>query len=193
MNTATDSLEQGLQHLMLDLRQMKNFCEHPLIMARGEGIYCYDIHGKRYIEGVSGIYVTNIGHGNRHVIDAIREQQEKISFAGPLHAVSDIAVRYAQRLARITPSGMSSIKLLTGGSEATESAIKFARQYHVHTGNPGKYKVNQQPHRIPRLDDGRHVGERPGLAAETSVRALSQWIRAGAATQLPASAVCREQ
>lgn len=141
MTKATEALEQGVKHLLLDLRQMKNFCEHPLIMERGDGIYCYDIHGKRYIEGVSGIYVTNIGHNNRHVIEAIRAQQDKISFAGPLHAVSDTTVRYAQRLAQITPKGMTSIKLLTGGSEATESAIKFARQYHVHTGHPGKYKV----------------------------------------------------
>ena len=126
---------------MLDLRQMKNFCEHPLIISRGEGIYCYDTDGKRYIEGVSGIYVTNIGHGNRQVIEAIRRQQEKISFASPLHAVSDVAIRYAERLAQITPQGLGAIKLMTGGSEATESALKFARQYHVNTGNPGKYKV----------------------------------------------------
>src|SRR5205085_9250017 len=78
---------------------------------------------------------------NRHVLDAIRKQQEQISFVGPLHAVSDVAIRYAAKLASVAPTGMGSIKLLTGGSEATESAIKFARQYHVNTGNPGKYKV----------------------------------------------------
>lgn len=141
MTRETDQLKHDVRHLMLDLRQMKNFCEQPLIISRGDGIYCYDLDGKRYIEGVSGIYVTNIGHGNRHVIEAIRQQQEKISFAGPLHAVSDTTVRYAKRLAQITPQGMDTIKLLTGGSEATESAFKFARQYHVNTGNPGKYKV----------------------------------------------------
>lgn len=126
---------------MLDLRQMKTFCERPLIMERGEGIYCFDIEGRRYIEGVSGIYVTNIGHGNRQVIEAIRRQQDRICFAGPLHSVSDTAIRYAARLARIAPPGMGSVKLMSGGSEATESALKFARQYHVNTGNPGKYKV----------------------------------------------------
>jgi len=141
MSSDRDQLKQDVRHLMLDLRQMKDFCKSPLIMDRGEGIYCFDIDGKRYIEGVSGIYVTNIGHGNRKVIDAIRRQQDRISFAGPLHSVSDIAVRYAKRLAEIAPDGMDAVKLMCGGSEATESALKFARQYHVNTGNPGKYKV----------------------------------------------------
>lgn len=141
MLTELSTLKQDVRHLMLDLRQMKAFCEDPLVIERGEGIYCYDVAGNRYIEGVSGIYVTNIGHGNRYVIDAIRDQQERISFAGPLHSVSDTTVRYAKRLCEITPPGMNSIKLLTGGSEATESAIKFARQYHLNTGNPHKYKV----------------------------------------------------
>src|SRR5262245_32476159 len=141
MSSEHDELRRDVRHLMLDLRQMKNFCKDPLIMSRGEGIYCYDIDGKRYIEGVSGIYVTNIGHGNRYVIDAIRRQQDRLSFAGPLHSVSDTAVRYAKRLAQLTPGDMTSVKLLTGGSEATESAIKLARQYHLNTGNPGKYKV----------------------------------------------------
>lgn len=141
MKRNLNELARDVRHLMLDLRQMKDYCDSPLIMERGEGIYCFDVDGNRYIEGVSGIYVTNIGHGNRHVIEAIRQQQERISFAGPLHAVSDIAVRYAKRLTEITPPGMTSVKLMTGGSEATESALKFARQYHLNTGNPTKYKV----------------------------------------------------
>jgi adenosylmethionine-8-amino-7-oxononanoate aminotransferase len=141
MTICNDTLADDVCHLLLDLRQMKAFCEDPLIMARGEGIYCFDISGKRYIEGVSGIYVTNIGHGNRYVLEAIRQQQDRICFAGPLHSVSDIAVRYAKRLSEITPPGMGSIKLMCGGSEATECALKFARQYHVNTGSPGKYKV----------------------------------------------------
>jgi len=138
---ADTTLKDGVRRLILDLRQMKNFCEHPLIIERGEGIYCFDTDGNRYIEGVSGIYVTSIGHGNRRVIDAIRSQQDQISFVGPLHAVSDVAVRYVERLVKVTPAGMGVVKLMTGGSEATESALKFARQYHVNTGNPGKYKV----------------------------------------------------
>src|SRR6476661_6407907 len=106
MAKAADQSDHGVSRLMLDLRQMKSFSQHPLVISRGDGCYCYDVNGKRYIEGVSGIYVTNIGHGNRHVLEAIRKQQEKISFVGPLHAVSDIAVQYAAKLASVAPTSM---------------------------------------------------------------------------------------
>ena len=82
---------------MLDLRQMKNFCERPLIISRGEGIYCYDGNGKRYIEGVSGIYVTNIGHGNRQVIEAMRRQREKVGYRFWDQPAGDREVLPAQR------------------------------------------------------------------------------------------------
>ena len=141
MTGTTNDPTRDLRHLILDLRQMKSFCEQPIIINRSEGIYVYGIDGKHYIDGVSGIYVVNIGHGNQHVIAAIRRQQQHVSFVAPLHAVSDMAIRYASKLTEITPEGMDTIKLLSGGSEATESAIKFARQYHRQMGNPYKYKV----------------------------------------------------
>lgn len=132
---------ETLRHIVLDLQQMKAFCDHPLIIERAKGIYLHDINGKTYIDGISGIYVVNIGHANPYVIEAIRKQQEKVSFVAPLHAVSDIAVVYAAKLATLTPGDLKTIKLLSGGSEATETAIKFARQYHRQSGNPHKYKV----------------------------------------------------
>ena len=130
-----------VRHLLLDMQQMKVFSANPLIIREARGVYLTDVDGKRYIDGVSGIYVVNIGHGNEHVIEAIRKQQERVSFVAPLHAVSDTTVRFAKKLTEITPDGLNTIKLFSGGSEATESAIKFARQYHRQSGNPAKYKV----------------------------------------------------
>jgi adenosylmethionine-8-amino-7-oxononanoate aminotransferase len=137
----SNQLKRDLRHLVMDLRQMKNFCENPLVIAEADGIYLTDINGKRYIDGISGIYVVNIGHGNRHVLEAIRRQQERISFVAPLHAVSDITIRYATRLTEVTPGNLNTIKLLSGGSEATETALKFMRQYFRQKGKPHKYKV----------------------------------------------------
>jgi len=137
---STDELKEAVHHIILDLRQMKSFCADPLIIERARGIYLYDGDGRRYIDGISGIFVVNIGHGNETVIEAIRRQQERVSFVAPLHAVADISVRYAQRLAALTPGELNTIKLLCGGSEATETATKFVRQYHRQSGNPGKYK-----------------------------------------------------
>ena len=59
-----NDLTKNVQHLMLDMQQMKVFCQDPLIIQEAKGIYLTDIHGKRYLDGVSGIYVVNIGHGN---------------------------------------------------------------------------------------------------------------------------------
>ena len=139
---AKDMIAQDmLQHIVLDLQQMKTFCERPVIIDRAKAIYLYDVNGKRYIDGISGIYVVNIGHGNEYVLEAMHRQQEKVSFVAPLHAVSDIAVRYAAKLSELTPGDLNTIKLLSGGSEATETAMKFARQYHRQSGNPHKYKI----------------------------------------------------
>jgi len=140
MAMETVQLKQNTRHLVLDLRQMKSFCEKPLVIKNAKGIYLNDIDGKRYIDGISGIYVVGIGHGNEYVIEAIRRQQEKVSFVAPLHAVSEITVLYAARLAELTPKGLGTLKFLSGGSEATESALKFARQYHRQSGNASKYK-----------------------------------------------------
>ncbi len=135
-----DELKRNVRHTILDLRQMKSFCDKPVIISEAEGIYLTDIDGKRYLDGISGIYVVNIGHGNQHVIQAIRKQQERVFFVAPLHATSDTAVRYAIRLAEIMPDDLNTLKLLSGGSEVTESAMKFARQYHRQNGDYGKYK-----------------------------------------------------
>ena len=141
MTPKLPQLKKDVRHLVLDLRQMKSFCRKPLIIDSANGIYVTDVDGKRYIDGVSGIYVVNIGHGNEYVLEAIRRQQRRVSFVAPLHAVSDMAVEYAKRLTEITPAGLDTVKLVSGGSEATETAIKFARQYHRQSGNPAKYKV----------------------------------------------------
>jgi adenosylmethionine-8-amino-7-oxononanoate aminotransferase len=135
-----EKLKDSARHILLDLRQMKSFCENPLIIAEAKGIVLTDVRGKRYFDGISGIYVVNIGHGNQRVLEAIRRQHERVSFVAPLHGVSDVTLRYAARLAEITPDGLNTMKLLSGGSEATETAMKFSRQYHRQRGNSSKYK-----------------------------------------------------
>ena len=141
MTTDIEQLKTDVQHLMLDLQQMKAFCAKPLIIQDGEGIHVTDIDGKRYFDAVSGIYVAGLGHRHPRMIQAIQQQHERIAFVAPLHGVSDTTIRYGKKLAEVTPEGMNTIKLLSGGSEVTESALKFARQYHRQTGNPQKYKV----------------------------------------------------
>ncbi len=121
--------------------QMQDFVRDPLLMTRAEDCYYWDVHGKRYLDALSGIYVVSVGHSNRRVIDAIKQQMDTLCFSPPMHGSNPVAVRLANRLVELAPGDLAAAKLLCGGSEATEAAFKMARQYHKLTGHPGKYKI----------------------------------------------------
>src|SRR5215471_12128571 len=121
--------------------QMAEWSKAPLVMARADGVHYWDVHGKRYLDALSGIYVVSVCHNNRRVIDAIRAQLDTLCFSPPMHGTNPLAVQLATMLAELAPGDLSAVKFQCGGSEVTEAAIKLARQYHKLTGNPGKYKV----------------------------------------------------
>jgi adenosylmethionine-8-amino-7-oxononanoate aminotransferase len=121
--------------------QMAEWSKNPLIMERADGMHYWDIHGNRYLDGLSGIYVASVGHNNRRVIDAIAAQFDRLHFSPPMHGTNPLAVQLANLLAELAPGDLSTVKFECGGAEVTEAAIKLARQYHRLTGNPGKYKI----------------------------------------------------
>jgi adenosylmethionine-8-amino-7-oxononanoate aminotransferase len=121
--------------------QMAEWSKQPLIMARADGVHYWDVHDKRYLDGISGIYVASLGHNNRRVIEAIRRQLDTLAFSPAMHGTNPLAVQLANMLAELAPGDLSVVKFQCGGSEVTEAAIKLARQYHKLTGNPGKYKI----------------------------------------------------
>ena len=133
--------ETSIEHLFVDFMQMKEFAKHPLIMKKAEGVWYEDVNGKKYLDGLSGIFVVNVGHKNRRVLDAMKRQLEELSFAPPIHSTNLRALELADLISSITPGDLRTIKFFSGGSEATEAAMKLARQYHKQSGNPGKYKV----------------------------------------------------
>ncbi|TGP26522.1 MULTISPECIES: aspartate aminotransferase family protein [unclassified Mesorhizobium] len=112
----------------------------PLV-DRAEGIYFWTKDGRRFIDGSSGPMVANIGHSNRNVLDAMKRQMDKATFAYRLHFENEPAEELARELAEKLPSGMDRIFFVSGGSEATESCIKLARQWAVATGQPKRWKV----------------------------------------------------
>ncbi len=115
---------------------------HPRpVLDRAEGIYMWDTSGKRYIDGSSGAMVSNIGHSNRHVLDAMRKQMEKSTFGYRLHFQTEPSEKLAAKVAALSPHGMGQVYFVSGGSEAVESTLKLARQYAVIKGQPERYKV----------------------------------------------------
>ena len=127
--------------VMVDFTQMKSFGQDPLILERGEGIRVTDVFGQTYIDGLSGVFTVNLGHGVQELIDVAAEQARKIAFTAPTMATNPPALRLADLLIGITPEQYTTVKFFTGGSEANEAAIKLARQYWLQAGHPRKYKV----------------------------------------------------
>jgi adenosylmethionine-8-amino-7-oxononanoate aminotransferase len=130
-----------LKHGVLDFRQMSAFVQDPFIIERAEGVYYWDVDGKRYLDGLSGIFVVTMGHRNRRIIEALKAQLERLCFVPTLHAGNTQAFDLCAQLAEVTPEGLDTVKLLSSGSEATETAMKLARQFWKQAGKPTKYKM----------------------------------------------------
>jgi adenosylmethionine-8-amino-7-oxononanoate aminotransferase len=134
-------LRDATRHVMVDFNQMQAFSANPLIIVEGDGIKLTDHVGQRYIDGLSGVFAVSLGHGNDEIIDAIVAQHRRLSFSSPIMTTTDRALELAAALLRITGGRYDVVKQLSSGSEATEAAIKMARQYHRQSGSPERYKT----------------------------------------------------
>ena len=111
------------------------------VVDRGEGIYLWDKEGRRYIDGAGGAAVVTVGHGNQDVIEAMRSQAERVCFPYVGNFFSEAQMELADKVISFSPPGMSRVYFVSGGSEATEVAIKIARQYHLLRGKEGKVEI----------------------------------------------------
>ncbi|MBT3352485.1 MAG: aminotransferase class III-fold pyridoxal phosphate-dependent enzyme, partial [Nitrospinaceae bacterium] len=101
----------------------------PLIIERGEGAYLIDVEGKRYLDGVSSLWVNIHGHRRAEIDEAIRHQLDRIAHSTMLGMGQDSAIELAEKLAAITPPGLSRVFYSDSGSTAVEVALKIAFQY----------------------------------------------------------------
>lgn len=137
----TEHLENTLKNTFVDFTQMSEFVKSPLIFEKADGLYYWDVEGKRYFDAIGGIFVAVLGHQPRAVLAAVQEQMKRLIFAPPLHGISDVTIRFIESLAAVTPGNLNYIKAFSGGSESIEAAMKFSRQYFKQTGKPDKYKI----------------------------------------------------
>lgn len=128
-------------HLLVDLNPMGPFLEEPFVLVEGQGIRLVDDRGREYIDGLSGAFVVSVGHGNEAVVAAAAEQAQRLAFAQPFYATTPPAIALADRLSELSPPGLEYVRLTAAGSEATESAIKLARQLHLERGEGRRFKV----------------------------------------------------
>ncbi len=111
------------------------------VFARGEGSKLWDIHGREYIDGISGLWVVNAGHGRVEIGEAMAEQARKLAYVSAESYTSEPTVRLAHKLAEIMPGDLSRVYFCSGGSEAVETALKIAKQVQAMRGFPRRYKI----------------------------------------------------
>ncbi len=140
----TESLNASArEHLWLHFSRMGAYGpDHEIpVIDHGEGAYVYDSRGKRYLDGLSGLFVVQAGHGRRELAEAARAQAEKLAYFPLWSYAHPASIELAERLAGYTPGSLNRVFFTTGGSEAVETAWKLARQYFRSTGQPSRYKV----------------------------------------------------
>ncbi len=111
------------------------------VVEYAKDMYVYDTEGRKYLDCAAGIAVANIGHGVEDVINEIYSQAKKATFVYGGTFTSNARQKLANQIIDMAPKGMDKVFFCSGGSEAMESVIKIARQYHLECGNTGKYKI----------------------------------------------------
>jgi adenosylmethionine-8-amino-7-oxononanoate aminotransferase len=132
--------EQLIRHTFIDFKQTSDFLNRPLVFERADGLYVWDQDGRQYFDAIGGIFVAVLGHRHPRVIEAVRRQMDRMTFAPPLHGTTDRALDFVEKLASVTPGNLNYVKGFSGGSESVEAAMKFTRQYFKQTGHPDKHK-----------------------------------------------------
>ena len=162
------------------------------VIVRGEGVWVYDQYGKRYLDGLSGLFTSQVGHGRTELAEAAARQASTLAYFPVWSYAHPMAVELADRLAELTPGDCNRIFFTTGGSEAVESAWKLARQYFRVTGQPDRQQGDQPEHRLPRGHHGRAVHHR-AVRDQDALRAPGARGDQGAQHQLLPGPVLRRR
>ncbi|WP_206314526.1 aspartate aminotransferase family protein [Streptomyces coryli] len=122
--------------------RMSSYRDNPVpTIVRGEGAYIYDDTGKRYLDGLSGLFVVNAGHGRAELAETAAKQAQQLAYFPIWSYAHPSAIDLAERLAGYAPGDLNKVFFTTGGGEAVETAWKLAKQYFKLVGKPGKHKV----------------------------------------------------
>jgi adenosylmethionine-8-amino-7-oxononanoate aminotransferase len=122
----------------------RNFRKDYPHAVRGEGCWIYASDGRKFLDAAGQAAVVNIGHGVAAIGKAMAEQAAQLAFAHTSQFHTDVAEKLAGRLLGLAPEGMRTggrVYFTSGGSEATETAIKLARQFHLERGQPARFRV----------------------------------------------------
>jgi adenosylmethionine-8-amino-7-oxononanoate aminotransferase len=129
-------------HLWMHFTRMSSYAERPVpVIVRGDGPYIWDAHGRRYLDGLSGLFVVQAGHGRTELAEAAYKQGSELAFFPLWSYAHPRAIELAERLAELAPGDVNRVFFTTSGGEAVESAWKVARQYFKLVDQPLRTKV----------------------------------------------------
>jgi adenosylmethionine-8-amino-7-oxononanoate aminotransferase len=138
----TDSAAQAKDHLWMHFTRMSSYDDKPVpVIVRGDGAYIYDDQGRKILDGLSGLFVVQAGHGREELARAAYDQAKDLAFFPVWSFAHPGAAQLAERLADLAPGDLDRVFFTTGGGEAVESAWKIARQHFKLAGKPGKHKA----------------------------------------------------
>ena len=142
MTSSSDTQDAAKRNLWLHFTRMSSYADSDVpVIVRGSGPYVYDAHGKRYLDGLSGLFVSQVGHGRKEIAEAGARQAEQLAYFPLWSYAHPKAIELASRLAGLAPGDLNRVFFTTSGSEAVESAWKLAKQYFKLIGQPERYKV----------------------------------------------------
>lgn len=136
-----EAMTAQLRHLWLDFQQMADFERDPLIVVGGKGMRVWASDGREFIDAIGGAMVSTLGYGDEDVRSAMHAAIDRQDFWPILHSTTPAALRLASLLAQLLPDSLNTTFLVCSGSEATETAMKMARQFHRNSGEASRYKV----------------------------------------------------
>ncbi len=130
------------EHLWMHFTRLSSYAESGVpTIVRGEGARIFDSRGRSYLDGLSGLFVVQVGHGRRELAEAAYKQASELAFFPLWSYAHPPAIELADRLASLAPGDLNKVFFTTGGGEAVETAWKLAKQYFKLTGKPMKHKV----------------------------------------------------
>jgi adenosylmethionine-8-amino-7-oxononanoate aminotransferase len=138
-----EQLQEGAKrHLWMHFTRMADYSTHEVpVIVRGEGPWVWDSRGKRYLDGLSGLFVVQVGHGRQELADAAARQASRLAYFPIWGYAHPMAIELAERLSELAPGDINRVFFTDGGSEAVESAWKLARQYFKVIGQPQRTKA----------------------------------------------------
>jgi putrescine---pyruvate transaminase len=127
-------------HPFTDFRSLAR--EGARVMVKGEGVWLWDSEGNRYLDGMAGLWSTNIGHGRPEIAAAVQAQMSELAFYNSFFKTTNTpAVRLAERLARLAPEGMNRVFFCGSGSEANDTVVRMVRYYWALRGEPRRQTI----------------------------------------------------